>query len=275
MLSDSNDRAVVSKDLPKKKRKNRLAKLKQSKRDVRRDQWLSQLKNKGCKMDLFERGKSPPPSTQTSLEMRSRDGDNEDSSIHQSDSESLMSRSTLDSSDSANFNGRNSLSSCCSRSISEEEEEDNGCVDDWESIADALITKDNQHKPFVSEDSEQPYKNPSGQNLSAWRLDDALRPTILPNPSKQQDFPMNSEQHCGNDAIELAWKSFMAQPCPCPICYEDLDVTDSSFLPCSCGFRLCLFCHKTILEVDRRCPGCRKKYDCTNGGMSINVRLAI
>ncbi|KAL5582456.1 hypothetical protein UlMin_014898 [Ulmus minor] len=250
---------------------NRLAKLKQSKCDVRRDQWLSQVKNKGCKMDLF------PPSMQTtneqsrpldSLEMRSRDKDNEDSSIHQSDSESLMSRSTLDSSDSANLNGR-------TRSISEEEEEDNGCLDDREAIADDLITKDNQHKPFVSEDSEQPSKNPSGQNLSAWRLDDALRPKILPNPSKQQDFPMNSEQHCGNDAIELAWKSFMPQPCSCPICYEDLDVTDSSFLPCSCRFRLWLFCHKTILEVDRRCPGWRKKYDCTNGGMGINVRLAI
>lgn len=51
-----------------------------------------------------------------------------------------------------------------------------------------------------------------------------------------------------------------AQPACCPICAEELDVTDSSFVPCSCGFRLCLFCHHRIAADDGRCPGCRRAY---------------
>ncbi|KAL0385014.1 UNVERIFIED_CONTAM: hypothetical protein Sradi_2895700 [Sesamum radiatum] len=53
MISDSIPNASVAmassnpKDFAKKKRANRLAKLKQCKLDARREQWLSQVKNKG------------------------------------------------------------------------------------------------------------------------------------------------------------------------------------------------------------------------------------
>ncbi|VVB17809.1 unnamed protein product [Arabis nemorensis] len=84
----------------------------------------------------------------------------------------------------------------------------------------------------------------------AWRPDDDLRPQGLPNLGKQLSFPELDKRF-----------SSVAIPSSCPICYEDLDLTDSSFLPCPCRFRLCLFCHKTICEGDGRCPGCRKPYD--------------
>lgn len=299
-----------SKDLAKKKRTNRSAKLKQSKLDVRREQWLSQVKNKGCEVDSSGRGGSPPSCMQIphmqnrpveTSEMRSREEENDNSSIHDSDLESLLNSpvgSSLDSNASRKDHPRSSSSTssdCCSRSLSEEEEDD-GCLDDWEAVADALGISDNQQNPISeppvkpearigSADTELPkrssgvdlLKTESGgvvpisqMNSRAWRPDDALRPQSLPNLSKQCTFPMNSERHC-HRAIPWAWKSTISQPSSCPICCEDLDLTDSSFLPCTCGFRLCLFCHKRILEADGRCPGCRKQYDPIHGDVGFNT----
>jgi len=47
----------------------------------------------------------------------------------------------------------------------------------------------------------------------------------------------------------------------CPICFEDLDLTDRSFKPCNCGFQVCLWCYKDIKEkLNGRCPACRAPY---------------
>lgn len=264
----------------------------------------SAVKDKGCKLDSNGRGKSPSSPVQITserkksldgMEMRSRGGENKDLRVHDSDLESLMnspSGSILDLNDSKNLSGSSS-SSCYSGSVSEEEIDDD-CLDDWEAVADALNANDNQPnspsgspaKPDVKVESPGPdlaNKSPgddlskteiriprSNSNCRAWRPDDTFRPESLPNLSKQHSFPMTtSDWHCGRGAITWAWQSVIPQPSSCPICYEDLDVTDSSFLPCSCGFRLCLFCHKKILEADGRCPGCRKQYDSENGDMSF------
>ncbi|KAL4193605.1 hypothetical protein AMTRI_Chr06g177560 [Amborella trichopoda] len=99
------------------------------------------------------------------------------------------------------------------------------------------------------------------------------RPAALPSLSRQWGLSgrfcrrgaMNmgngrlSERICGRDAMNAGRP--LNAPVNCPICYEDLDDTDLSFSPCPCGFHLCLFCHKRILEDDGRCPGCRKQYD--------------
>lgn len=267
-------------------------------------------------MDSNGRGESPPSHRQIAnllsgsletLEMRSRGEDNEGqgSSIHNSELESLMNipiGSNLDHNDSrkglSGSSTSSSTSSGCSGSFSEEEEDD-GCLDDWEAVADALNAEDNQHNP-ISEAPDEPEtrlescnteesdSNPgvgfldaesrkvkvvpeSRVNCRAWRPDDAFRPPTLPTLSKQHSCPVRSEWHCGRGAITWAWQSIMShQPSSCPICYEDLDVTDSSFLPCSCGFRLCLFCHKRIIEADGRCPGCRKQYDHINVDMCFS-----
>ncbi|KAL7232453.1 hypothetical protein ACSBR2_010476 [Camellia fascicularis] len=99
---------ALSKDPGKKKRTNRLAKLKQSKLDVRREQWLSQgaVKKEACKADSNDRGRSPPASLQIAYEgnrskenikLRSREVDAEGSSFHESDMDSLMSSSVSSS----------------------------------------------------------------------------------------------------------------------------------------------------------------------------------
>ncbi|XAR65423.1 hypothetical protein NMG60_11009549 [Bertholletia excelsa] len=197
-----------------------------------------------------------------------------------------------------NFTGSSrsgsSSSSCsggsCSGSINGEDEEgDDACLDDWEAVADALAASDDKRdRPIPS--SEPPaepakiatldssllaHQPASGieilkpkpervekvlrapPNCRAWKPDDAFRPQSLPNLSKQLSFPLQSSR--GGSA--WGCKNVISAPSSCPICCEDLDLTDSSFLPCSCGFRLCLFCHKRIIEEDGRCPGCRKRYD--------------
>ena len=224
---------------------------------------------------------------------------------HDSDSESLsnsptsLASSVLGGNDSGtNFTGSSSSSSssssggCCSGSITEEEvEEDDGCLDDWEAVADALAAKDKQESQFSESPPEhepipqmasscQALNGESGSgvgnskpeimssmprssvsNGKAWRPDDAFRPQSLPNLSKQLSLPSSDRQHYGCGGVPWACNNMMPPPSSCPICTEDLDLTDSSFLPCMCGFRLCLFCYKRIIDDDGRCPGCRKPYE--------------
>lgn len=313
--------ASNAKDFAKKKRANRSAKLKQCKLDARREQWLSQVKNKGGKEELNNGGKIALPSMHErgergrsigKLEINSGGEENEGlMSNNYSDSESSPSNSPTSSvlgsnGSGTNFTGssRSSSSSnsggCCSGSITEEDEGDDGCLDDWEAVADALAaddTKDEPDNPNLESPEQEnatqfdsaPAPKPEGTvrmalgnrraqpNCRAWRPDDAFRPQSLPNLLKQHSFPMNSERHCGRGWV---CKNVVSAPSSCPICCEDLDLTDSSFLPCSCGFRLCLFCHKRILEEDGRCPGCRKQYDqpvegeVSSDGNSLTFKLA-
>ncbi|KAI5065486.1 hypothetical protein GOP47_0020181 [Adiantum capillus-veneris] len=94
----------------------------------------------------------------------------------------------------------------------------------------------------------------------AWRPDDVSRPPTLPRLSKQHSFPLQSGPSLWAASHGSVW-GLPPPPSHCPICTEELDTTDSSFVPCSCGFRLCLFCHNRILVGDGRCPGCRKSYN--------------
>jgi len=51
----------------------------------------------------------------------------------------------------------------------------------------------------------------------------------------------------------------------CPLCLEELDATDRSFLPCPCGYQVCLLCFNHILkELNGKCPACRTPYDPDN-----------
>ncbi|KAJ8536410.1 hypothetical protein K7X08_034811 [Anisodus acutangulus] len=300
------------KDFAKKKRVNRSAKLKQCKLDARREQWLSQVKNKGLKEEPNTGGKKNVANEGggliEKLQIKPRgEEDNEGTLNHYSDFDSPTSHtsSVLGGNDSGtNFTGSSRSSSsnsssngeCCSGSMSEED--DDG-VDDWEAVADALAATDEkqeQQNPSLDShferDENVEHKSPRQEvsdresaprpplSCRAWRRDDTFRPPSLPNLSKQYSFPLNSERHCRRGGSVWGCKS-LSTPTPCPICCEDLDFTDTSFLPCSCGFRLCLFCHKRILEEDGRCPGCRTQYkqdtverEATIDGGCLTIRLA-
>ncbi|XP_059287594.1 uncharacterized protein LOC132040926 [Lycium ferocissimum] len=318
MTSSSSSMAELSSSSPSSP-DNRSAKLKQCKLDARREQWLSQVKNKGSKKEV-DIGANQGPATDIAnkrgrlvekLEIKLRGKEdykiNNDSINHYSDWDSNSnspishSSSIMEGNDSgANFAGSSSSISscsgsveCCSESLSEE---DDDCMDDWEAVADGLAATDQkleQHHPGERDENVHLSSNGVTGNdtkkksehrglasrppvsCKAWRPDNAFRPQILPNLSKQYSFPMNSERHCRGGAVWGCKRLLI--PTSCPICYEDLDLTDTSFLPCTCGFVLCLFCHKGILEEDGRCPGCRKQYKQKSveaDGGSLKFRLA-
>ncbi|KAK9669370.1 hypothetical protein RND81_13G125400 [Saponaria officinalis] len=335
MVSDASI-PNAPKDITKKKRANRSAKLKQCKLDARREQFLSQVKKKGvkeigngngCVNGEFD-GSTFKTTKTKGKEVRNVCMEVIDNHGSDSDESSLTNSPTSSVNNLGNnYSGSSSSSASslcfsnggyCSGNITEEEEEggevefgdDDGCLDDWEAMADALVgskTNNKQvHDSNLSHDEEVCSDTDNQQAMSkkgdehveetetersgilcggrvnnkAWRPDDAFRPQSLPNLSKHWSSPANSEKlacHGFNPWV----RKMPPVPTSCPICCEDLDLTDSSFLPCPCGFRLCLFCHKRILEEDSRCPGCRKPYtsemveketSITSG--SLTIRLA-
>ncbi|CAA7035003.1 unnamed protein product [Microthlaspi erraticum] len=282
MITDSITNASATaapgaRDSGKKKRNHKSAKIKQNKLGLRREQWLSQASviNKGCKEEASA-NRSEKSDQRENLDGVRREEDSSSGGNvhhHQSFMESPSNSSMGCTDISTNFSGRSSRSSSsssgfCSGNITEEEnlddDDDDDCADDWEAVADALAAEEEksvkeeqesvaQSASNVVSDANQDCLRVSSRKQEsnrAWRPDDDHRPQGLPNLAKQLSFPELDKRF-----------SSVAIPSSCPICYEDLDMTDSSFLPCPCGFRLCLFCHKTICDGDGRCPGCRKPYD--------------
>ncbi|KAL5228718.1 hypothetical protein ABZP36_016983 [Zizania latifolia] len=53
----------------------------------------------------------------------------------------------------------------------------------------------------------------------------------------------------------------------CPLCTEEMDLTDKQLKPCKCGYEICLYCWHQIMEMDQkeecggRCPACRAIYN--------------
>ncbi|PPS02261.1 hypothetical protein GOBAR_AA18400 [Gossypium barbadense] len=237
------------------------------------------VKNKDCKVDLNGCAGSPPFSTKRAdeqnkslrnLETNLREEESEDAlSIHESDLESLMNcpiQSNLGKNDtkeainalSADDSQHNSPMNSPAKSETMVE-----CAGADQQFKDQGIDQSN------SESKQTVYG--SHTNCRAWRPDDVLRPRSLPSLSKQHDISLNSDWYSGHGAITWKQRSTMYHPSSCPICYEDLDATDSSFLPCLCGFLLCLFCHKRILEVDGRCPGQKIVVRLENGAREENL----
>ena len=47
----------------------------------------------------------------------------------------------------------------------------------------------------------------------------------------------------------------------CPLCCNELDATDLNFLPCPCGYQVCLYCYGRLeKDFNSRCPACRNEY---------------
>ncbi|XP_057865226.2 uncharacterized protein LOC131072939 [Cryptomeria japonica] len=53
----------------------------------------------------------------------------------------------------------------------------------------------------------------------------------------------------------------------CPLCMEEMDLTDRQLKPCKCGYEICVWCWHQVMEVaekdntEGRCPACRTPYD--------------
>ncbi|KAI3928996.1 hypothetical protein MKX01_029525 [Papaver californicum] len=53
----------------------------------------------------------------------------------------------------------------------------------------------------------------------------------------------------------------------CPLCTEEMDLTDKQLKPCKCGYELCVWCWHNVMDMaekddmEGRCPACRTPYD--------------
>ncbi|XP_058098347.1 uncharacterized protein LOC131243196 isoform X2 [Magnolia sinica] len=53
----------------------------------------------------------------------------------------------------------------------------------------------------------------------------------------------------------------------CPLCAEEMDLTDRQLRPCKCGYEICVWCWHQIMDMaekddtEGRCPACRMPYD--------------
>ncbi|CAN8315166.1 unnamed protein product [Cochlearia groenlandica] len=53
----------------------------------------------------------------------------------------------------------------------------------------------------------------------------------------------------------------------CPLCAEEMDLTDQYLKPCKCGYEICVWCWNHIIgmaekdKTEGRCPACRTPYD--------------
>ncbi|KAJ1494604.1 RING/Ubox like zinc-binding domain-containing protein, partial [Baffinella frigidus] len=91
---------------------------------------------------------------------------------------------------------------------------------------------------------------------------------------------VRSEEHrCNNDASihhaaelhtrdmeerqrKILGNEYLDGHSACPLCVEKMDPTDLSFLPCDCGYQVCLLCFSRIQkEGSMQCPACRNTYE--------------
>ncbi|KDO55239.1 hypothetical protein CISIN_1g0019211mg, partial [Citrus sinensis] len=68
----------------------------------------------------------------------------------------------------------------------------------------------------------------------------------------------------------------------CPLCAEEMDLTDQQLKPCNCGYEICVWCWNHIMEMaekdgtEGRCPACRTAYDKEKiVGMAANCERAV
>ncbi|XP_057522307.1 uncharacterized protein LOC130802353 [Amaranthus tricolor] len=251
----------------RKKKGNKQVKSKQNKVDVTREQNFLQA-NKERNVVKNEAGRTAPQpisnNRQGSHRSRGNQGAGERISMYSNDSVAWMDDSNVRKrSDRHGLTlSKDFYATSCSSSCSDEDRDDDGCVDDWEAIADALTAENDTHSSgseHCGSKTDDSTMNCQYRRSRAWCPDDAYRPRSLPNLARG---------HISS------WRNVISQQPSCPVCCEDFDLTDSSFLPCPCGFQICLFCHKKILEVDGRCPGCRKPYDSVNVGTPLGVQTA-
>ncbi|KAJ8093061.1 transcriptional repressor general negative regulator of transcription subunit 4 [Marasmius tenuissimus] len=84
----------------------------------------------------------------------------------------------------------------------------------------------------------------------------------LPAPVVHQGFSVHqSKSHVLAGVQDAYWSDDEAEDAECPLCLEEMDISDLNFKPCVCGYQICRFCWHHIKEnLNKRCPACRRVY---------------
>ncbi|KAK0529490.1 transcriptional repressor general negative regulator of transcription subunit 4 [Tilletia horrida] len=87
------------------------------------------------------------------------------------------------------------------------------------------------------------------------RVKTPTRDGLPPAPIK---FDASQAQAC---RLQDAYWSEEEEDMDCPLCLEEIDLSDANFKPCPCGYQICRFCwHHIKQNLNGRCPACRRKY---------------
>lgn len=173
----------------------------------------------------------------------------------------------------SNKSGEDDDCFCCSKQMVEEEEEEayDDAFDNWDGFKDACNSFENEDKKgsaaalheTKTEQVPKPNTNQRRRKSS---------PAKIYHEDKQKPSPEKAIQKNRRKKNKSDQQQDCDEKTECPICSEEMDATDLSFLPCPCGFRLCLFCHKQINENDGRCPACRKKYETSSNSGEVSFQ---
>ncbi|EMD34429.1 hypothetical protein CERSUDRAFT_117303 [Gelatoporia subvermispora B] len=84
----------------------------------------------------------------------------------------------------------------------------------------------------------------------------------LPAPALHANHASNqSKSHVLAGVQDAYWSDDEAEDAECPLCLEEMDISDLNFKPCPCGYQICRFCWHHIKEnLNGRCPACRREY---------------
>ncbi|KZT67800.1 hypothetical protein DAEQUDRAFT_381300 [Daedalea quercina L-15889] len=84
----------------------------------------------------------------------------------------------------------------------------------------------------------------------------------LPAPAMHASNPSTQSKSYVLAGVQDAyWSDDEAEDAECPLCLEEMDISDLNFKPCPCGYQICRFCWHHIKEnLNRRCPACRREY---------------
>ena len=86
----------------------------------------------------------------------------------------------------------------------------------------------------------------------------AGKPFFMPN----NVHTLSSCTLCSHFLLFFVFPSFHTQnEYVCPLCCEELDLSDREFYPCKCGYQVCMWCWHRIRETESGlCPACRTPY---------------
>ncbi|KAG6332416.1 hypothetical protein ID866_6676 [Astraeus odoratus] len=84
----------------------------------------------------------------------------------------------------------------------------------------------------------------------------------LPAPAVHAGFSAHqSKSHVLAGVQDAYWSDDDADDAECPLCLEEMDISDLDFKPCVCGYQICRFCwHHIKQNLNGRCPACRREY---------------
>ncbi|KAJ7684585.1 hypothetical protein DFH06DRAFT_1156041 [Mycena polygramma] len=84
----------------------------------------------------------------------------------------------------------------------------------------------------------------------------------LPAPVVHAGFSVSQSKSTVLAGVQDAyWSDDEAEDAECPLCLEEMDLSDLNFKPCICGYQICRFCWHHIKEnLNKRCPACRRVY---------------